>query len=79
MQNGMITTQLTPHNRLYFVPTSKILIAPSKLGKTRRRLARRLVGCQVCRLGEGVASAHGSPRRLYKVEMNARTTGPLQD
>ena len=36
MQNGMITTQLAPHNRLYFVPTSKILIPPSKLGKTRR-------------------------------------------
>ena len=37
--------------RLFFVPTSRILIPPSKLGKTRRRLARRLVGRQVCRLG----------------------------
>ena len=53
MQNGMITRQLTPHNRIYFVPTSKILIAPSKSGKTRRRLAHRLVGRQVCRLGGG--------------------------
>ena len=39
MQNGMITTQLTaqrtPHNKLYFVPTSKSLIPPSKSGKTR--------------------------------------------
>ena len=51
MQNGMITTQLMPHNGLFFVPTSRILIPPSKLGKTRRRLARRLVGRQVCRLG----------------------------
>ena len=51
MQNGMITTQPTPHNRLYFVPTSKILIPPSKLGKTRRRLACRLAGHQACRLG----------------------------
>ena len=48
MQNGMITTQPTPHNRLYFVRTSKILIPPSKSGKTCRRLALRLVGRQVC-------------------------------
>ena len=47
----MITTQLTLHNRRFFVPTSRISIPPSKLGKTRRRLARRLVGRQVCRLG----------------------------
>ena len=53
MQNGMITTQLTPHNTLYFVPTSEILIPPFKSGKTRRRLARRLGGRQVCRLGRG--------------------------
>ena len=39
MQNGIITTQLTPQNRLYFVPTSKILIPPSKSGKMRCRLA----------------------------------------
>ena len=59
MQNEMITTQLTPHHRLYFVPTSKNLILPSKLGKTRRRLARRLVGRQVCRLGgQGVGIVH---------------------
>ena len=51
MQNGMITTQLTPYNGSYFVTTSKILIPPSKSGKTRRRLARRLVRRQVCRLG----------------------------
>ena len=50
MQNGMISTQSTPHNRLYFVPTSKILIPPSKSGKPHRRLARRLVGRQVCQL-----------------------------
>ena len=53
MQNGMITTQLTPHHRLYFVPTSRILILPSKSGKTGRRLTCRLVGRQVCRLGGG--------------------------
>ena len=53
MQNGMITTQLTPHNRPYFVPTSEILIPPSKSGKMCCRLSRRLVGCQVCRLGGG--------------------------
>ena len=53
MQNGMITAQLTPHNRLCFVPTSKNLIPPSKSGKTSHRLARRLVGRQVCRLGGG--------------------------
>ena len=35
MQNGMITTRLTRHHRLYFVPTSKILILPIKSGKTR--------------------------------------------
>ena len=51
MQNGVIPAQLTPHKRPHFVPTSKILILPSKSGKTRRRLARRLVGRQVCRLG----------------------------
>ena len=51
MQNGTIATQLRPHNRLYFVPTSKILIPPSKSGKTRRRLSRQLVGRQVCQLG----------------------------
>ena len=51
MQNGMIPAQLIPHNRPYFVLTSKILIPPSKSGKVRRRLARRLVGRQVCRLG----------------------------
>ena len=53
MQSGMITAQLPPHNRLYFLPTSKILILPSKSGKTRRRLARRLIDRQVCRLGGG--------------------------
>ena len=42
MQNGMMTTPLTPNNRLYFVPTSKILIEPSKSGETRRRLADSL-------------------------------------
>ena len=36
MQNGMIATQLTLHYRPYFVPTSKLVIPPSKLGKTRR-------------------------------------------
>ena len=51
MQNGMIPAHPTPHNRPCFVPTSKILILPSKSGKTRHRLARRLVGRQVCRLG----------------------------
>ena len=56
MQNGMIPTQLTPHNRLYFGPTSTILIPPSKSGKTRRRLARRLGGRQVCRLGGEVVA-----------------------
>ena len=40
MQNGMITARLTPQNRLYFVPTSIIVIPPSKSGNTRRRLAR---------------------------------------
>ena len=33
MQNGMIPAQLTLHHRLYFVPTSNILIPPSKLGQ----------------------------------------------
>ena len=56
MQNGMTPAQLTPHNRPYFVLTSKILIPPSKSGKTRRRLARRLVGRQACRLGGQVAA-----------------------
>ena len=51
MQSGMIPAQLAPHNRPYFVPTSKILIPPSKSGETRHRLAHRLDGCQVCRLG----------------------------
>ena len=51
MQNGMIPAQLTPHNRPYFVLTSTILIPPSKSGKTCCRLARQLVGRQVCRLG----------------------------
>ena len=51
MQNGTIPAQRTPHNRLYFVPTSTILILPSKSGKMHRRLARRLVGRQVYRLG----------------------------
>ena len=55
MQNGMITAQPTPHHRPYVVLTSIILIPPSKSGKTRRRLARRLVGRQVCRLGGRVA------------------------
>ena len=55
MQNGVITTQLSPHDRLCFVPTSKILIPPSKSGKMRRRLARQLVGRQVYGLGGGVA------------------------
>ena len=49
MQNGMIPTQPTPHNRPYFVPTSKLLIPPSASGKMRRRL----VGRQVCQLGGG--------------------------
>ena len=53
MQNGMIRAQLTPHNRLCFVPTSKNLIRPSKSVKTSHRLARRLVGRQVCRLRGG--------------------------
>ena len=53
MQNGMITTQLTPHHRPYLVPTSEILIPPSKSGDTRRQLACRLIGHQVCRLGGG--------------------------
>ena len=39
----------TPHRRPYLVPTSKILIPPSKSGKMRRRL----VGPQVCRLRGG--------------------------
>ena len=46
MQNGMITTPLPPP---YFVPTSTILMPPSKSGKPHRRL----VGRQVCRLGGG--------------------------
>ena len=41
MQNGMITTQPTPHHGLCFVPTSKILIPASKSGRTRRRLVGR--------------------------------------
>ena len=53
MQNGMITTQPHPQIRLCFVPTSKILMPPSKSGKTRRQRARQLVGCQACRLGGG--------------------------
>ena len=53
MRNGMTTTQPTPHHRLCFVLTSKNLTPPSNSGKTRRRLARRLVGRQVCRLGVG--------------------------
>ena len=40
MQNGMIPAQPTPHDRLCFVPTSKVLIPPSKSGKTHHRLAR---------------------------------------
>ena len=51
MQNGMIPAQPTPHHRPCFVPTSKNLIPPSKSGKTPSRLACRLVGRQVCRLG----------------------------
>ena len=51
MQNGMIPAQPAPHDRPYFVPTSNILIPPSKSGETRRRLARPLVGRHVCRLG----------------------------
>ena len=39
----------TPHRRPYLVPTSKILIPPSKSDKMRRRL----VGRQVCRLRGG--------------------------
>ena len=54
--DGMIPAHLTLHNRPYFVPTSKILILLSKSGKTCRRLARRLVGRQVCRLGRRVAN-----------------------
>ena len=54
MQNGLITTQLIPHNRLYSVPTSKNLIPPSKAGKTRGQL----VGSQVCRLGGGGGGLH---------------------
>ena len=53
MQNRMIAAQPTPHDRLYFVPTSKILIPPAKLGITRCPLAHRLVGRQDCPLGRG--------------------------
>ena len=53
MQTGMIPARLTPHNRPYFLPASKILILPSKSGKTRSRLARRLIGRHVCQLGGG--------------------------
>ena len=64
MQNGMIPTQPTPHNRPDFVPTSKLLIPPFKSGKMRRRLARRLVGRQVCRLrGGGGGAGDLQPRR----------------
>ena len=35
MQNGMITTPLTPHNGPYFVPTTNNLTPPSKSGKPR--------------------------------------------
>ena len=54
--DGMIPAHLTLHNRPYFVPTSKILILLSKSGKTCHRLARGLVGRQVCRLGRQVAN-----------------------
>ena len=72
MPNGMITTQLTPHTRLCFVPTSTMLIPPSESGKTRRRLARRLVGRQVCGLGAGVAfetetNRLQKPRRMKRI------------
>ena len=43
------------------MPTSTMSIPPSKSGKTRRRLARRLVGRQVCRLGGRVVPLHWSP------------------
>ena len=44
------------------MPTSKILIPPSKSGKTRCRHARRLVGRQVCRLGGGGVCMRNEPQ-----------------
>ena len=68
MQNGIIPAQLTPHERPYFVPTSKILIPPSTSDKTHRRLVRRLIGRQVCQLGGRVESLNlqlGFPRQWW--------------
>ena len=62
----------TAYYRPYFVPTSKNLIPPSKSGKTRRRLARPLVGRQVCRLGGRVAR----PGSLNKCAISWRPAVP---
>ena len=58
-QNGMITTQRTPQNRLCSVPTPTIWIPPSKSRETRRRL----VGRRVCRRGGGGAGCSSAALR----------------
>ena len=66
MENGMITTQLTPHNRLCFVPTSKILIPPSSRVKCA---ADSLADSLAARFADSGGGGGGIALRLLKLHM----------